>query len=130
LSLDNNKGEEMIKLFVDRDPAKVQPGWTHVSTASEAIQVLGSDEVKVISLDYDLGDEDTCGNGYDVLMWIEEQVNLADYEPPVIVVRTDNAGAKKRMQQAVLRIVQTFELQNANYGDDDDDEGGGPIQWQ
>lgn len=119
-----------MKLFVDRDAAKAPPGWTHVGSATEAINILDTDEVRVLSLDYELADDSRDGTGYDVLLWIEEQVNLAGYEPPSIAIHTDNPAAKKRMQSAVDKIVRTYELSGYGYDDDDDDGFGGPAQWQ
>jgi hypothetical protein len=48
---------------------------------------LKENKVEEISLDHDLGD-DQKGTGYDVLLWIEEQVFLKGYVPPKISVRS------------------------------------------
>jgi hypothetical protein len=44
-----------------------------VQTAHEAIEILKSGNVRLISLDHDLGDEALVGSGYDVAKWIEEK---------------------------------------------------------
>ena len=44
----------------------------HVRTAADAINVLATGGVRVISLDHDLGEEKN-GTGYDVAKWIEEK---------------------------------------------------------
>lgn len=56
-----------------RPPSKY---WTPCKTASEAIQLLKTGSVTRISFDHDLGDEETCGSGYDVAKYIEELVCL------------------------------------------------------
>jgi hypothetical protein len=44
----------------------------HVKTAAEAIALLRRGDVRLISLDHDLGDA-ANGTGYDVARWIEER---------------------------------------------------------
>jgi len=88
----------------DCRPAPV--GWVRVKTAPSAITVLRNCEVSHLSLDHDLGEEPGIGNGYDVLLWIEEEVAYNEsYQPPeVITVHSDNAGARPRMFAAIESI--------------------------
>jgi hypothetical protein len=54
----------------------------------------------------DLGD-DIRGTGYDVLIWIEEQVMSNGFVPPsVIKVHSANPVAKARMEQAIDSIFR------------------------
>lgn len=60
----------------DKRPMPYDFGWDcderiAVQTASEAIKVLATGNVDLISLDHDLGDETKTGNGYQVACYIE-----------------------------------------------------------
>ncbi len=57
-----------------------------------------------LSLDHDLGD-DTHGTGYDVVLWIEEQVATTDFEPPEIVVHSANVSARAKMEAGIRNIL-------------------------
>ena len=63
-----------IRVFLDDDVREAPAGWTRAYTAREAIALLEAGGVVEISLDHDLGDEATCGTGYEVACWIEEAV--------------------------------------------------------
>jgi len=69
----------------------------------EVIQQLQTGQVTHLSLDHDLGD-DQRGDGYDVLLWIEEAVALRDFQPPQIFLHTQNSAAEPRMQAALDSI--------------------------
>lgn len=63
----------------------------------------------MLSLDHDLGDD--AGNGYDVLLWIEEKTALDEtYHPPIsLAVHSDNAGARGKMLQAIEAISRLYD---------------------
>lgn len=55
--------------------------------------------VSLISLDHDLGDGRMTG--YDVLVWIEEQVMLHEAKPPMCMkIHTQNPVGRDRMNSA------------------------------
>ena len=92
-----------MKLYLDdkRDPPA---GWVKVMCAKSAIAFLKSNSnITHISLDHDLGD-DSKGTGYDVLLWIEEQTAILNYEPPEILIHTANPSARIKMESAVESI--------------------------
>jgi hypothetical protein len=61
-----------INLWLD-DKRPMPNGYDlHVYTAQDAIDVLKTGNVNMISLDHDLGDEKKVGSGYQVACWIEE----------------------------------------------------------
>jgi hypothetical protein len=110
-----------VKIWLDdtRDPAEALPfqgwwrgrsdldQWVWVKTAPEAIAHLEAGVVDEVSLDHDLGKEETpgVGEGYDVLLWIENRVAFDDaYLPPVMHVHSGNQPAHERMQRAVDAI--------------------------
>lgn len=73
-------------------------------TAPETIEALRRGDVTELSLDHDLGDAPGVGNGYDVLLWIEEQVVFHGFSPPRLSVHSANPAARPRMEAAVASI--------------------------
>ena len=92
-----------MKVFLD-DVRAAPEGWTLVRTAREAIAALKTGAVTELSLDHDLGGDDTIGTGHDVLVWIEEAVALRGFEPPSLFVHSANPVGRQRMQQAIESI--------------------------
>ena len=70
-----------MKVFLD-DVRAAPAEWILVKWPNEAIRFLKSGKVSEISLDHDLGDDER-GTGYDVLLWIEEQVITKGFKPPI-----------------------------------------------
>src|SRR5262245_5344262 len=94
----------MMKVWLD-DLRPAPSGWIHVRTTDEAIDLLDQGVVEEISLDHDLGPEDSCHNGYDVLLHIELCVHDGCHTPPNhIYVHSANPPARKRMEAAVEKI--------------------------
>ncbi len=91
-----------MRVYLD-DGREAPAGWTRTRTVEETIDWLERGEVTHLSLDHDLGD-DTKGTGYDVLLWIERQVQLWDYKPPLITIHSENASARVKMKLAVEAI--------------------------
>jgi len=95
-----------MKVYLD-DERETPPGWMRVYWPDEAIDLLKRGEVNEISLDHDL-DDDERGTGYDVLLWIEEQVFHHNFKPPIIHVHSANASAREKMESAVRTIQKLF----------------------
>jgi hypothetical protein len=92
-----------IRVWLD-DVREAPAGWTRAYTAREAIGLLEAGGVVEISLDHDLGDEATCGTGYQVATWIEEAVATQGFEPPTIAIHSANVVGRERMQRAIDAI--------------------------
>ncbi len=92
-----------MKIYLD-DEREAPEGWMRTYTPAATIKMLRSGRVTHLSLDHDLGFEDTIGTGYDVLLWLEEQVMLHGFTPPEITVHSANAGARPKMEQAIEAI--------------------------
>lgn len=93
-----------MKIFLD-DERKSPAGWEKTRFPELMIHFLDKYEVKEISLDHDLGDDEFIGTGYDVLLWIEEKVyNDENYNPPKINIHTANSSARIKMEMAVKNI--------------------------
>lgn len=81
-----------------------------MKTPHEVIALLKTGAVEELSLDHDLGidvggDEQT---GYDVLLWIEEQIGTgaATFTLPLLHVHSANPPAHDRMAKAIRAIRQ------------------------
>ncbi len=72
----------MSRLWVD-DLRPAPAGWTWAKSSTEAIELLTTAEFAAISLDHDLGGDDTTRP---VVLWLCEH----DRWPPVVHVHTAN----------------------------------------
>lgn len=71
-------------------------------TAAEAIAMLETGKVEMISFDHDLGPE-TAGTGYDVARWIEEQAHTnPDFMVPEWLVHSANPVGAGNIHRAML----------------------------
>jgi len=103
----------MIKIWLD-DRRPAPNGWISCRWPEEVIEHLKTGKVEEISLDHDLDDLHVVGQGYcpsikertgyDVLIWIEEQVITGGFVPPKIRIHTANFSARKKMLAAVASI--------------------------
>ena len=91
-----------MKVFLD-DERNPPDGWILVRWPQDAIDLLRAGKVTEISLDHDLGDDDH-GTGNDVILWIEEQVAVNDFDPPKISVHSANPSARKKMEAGINAI--------------------------
>lgn len=90
-----------MKIYLD-DERKTPKGWIRTYGVKETIDLLKTNKVKEISLDHDLGKENE--NGYDVLLWIEEELYFKRLNPLKIHIHTANLSARKKMELAVKNI--------------------------
>ena len=91
-----------MKVYLD-DERTAPDGWITVRWPFEAIALMEKYAVTEISLDHDLGN-DTKGTGYDIILWIEEQVASNNYVPPEIKVHSANISARKKMEAGIKSI--------------------------
>jgi hypothetical protein len=92
-----------MKIYLD-DERVTPEGWIRTYTPDETISLLKGGNVEELSLDHDLGDDEAIGTGYDVLLWIEEQVYTQNYIPPRMKVHSANSSAKEKMLAAIDNI--------------------------
>lgn len=94
-----------MKVYLD-DERVAPEGWTQCRTPSKAIALLQTGQVDELSLDHDLGllGADREETGYDVLLWVEQQVVSTGFVPPVMHVHSANPVARRRMLQAIESI--------------------------
>jgi hypothetical protein len=93
-----------MKIYLD-DERQTPDGWVRCYWPQEVIELLKNNEVEVVSLDHDLGDDEK-GTGYDVILWIEQEVFLTGYQPPKIVVHSANSSAKQKMENGIKTIMR------------------------
>ena len=91
-----------LKVYLD-DERETPNGWRRVYWPDEAIELLETGQVKEISLDHDLGDDER-GTGYDVVLWIEEAVATRAFAPPTISVHSANSSAREKMERGIAAI--------------------------
>lgn len=87
-----------MKVWLD-DLRPAPDGWLRVKTVNHAINLLQTNKVTEISLDHDLGYADKK-TGYDVMLWIEEQVIKNNFTAPKIRIHTANSSAREKMKLA------------------------------
>jgi len=97
-----------MKVYLD-DERTTPEGWYRVYEPFQAISLLETGMVEEISLDHDLGDDKLIGTGYDVILWIEEQVVINNFKPPIILVHTANSSARDKMMSGVEQIRKLYE---------------------
>ncbi len=93
-----------MKVYLD-DERIAPDGWVQVLWPDEAIKLLQMGYVTHLSLGHDLSD-DRRGTGYDVLLWLEQEVDLNGFLPPEITIHTANPAARERMLAAVNSIIK------------------------
>lgn len=106
-----------IKVYLD-DTRLTPHGWVHARWPEDVIKLLKEGNVEEISLDHDLCDplvegQGYCSSarertGYDVLIWIEEQVINSNFIPPKINIHTANSSARQKMQLAKESIEKAY----------------------
>lgn len=95
-----------MKIYLD-DVRTPPEGYTLVRDAHSAIDIITDawDMISEISLDHDLGDEATCGSGYQVVCEIEDFVyNTRPSHLPYIHVHSANPIGRRRMEFAIRNI--------------------------
>ncbi len=91
-----------MKVYLD-DQRAAPAAWVQARWPEDAIALLAQGDVEELSLDHDLGD-DQRGTGYDVLLWIEQQVACAGFVPPRMRVHSANPAGRARMEMAIAAI--------------------------
>lgn len=92
-----------MKVYLD-DEREAPEGWYRCYWPDQVIRLLKKLCVTHLSLDHDLGDDEK-GTGYDVLLWLEEQVVTKGFPPPKhITVHSANVSAREKMQKAIENI--------------------------
>ena len=116
--------DNRLKVYLD-DERSAPEGWVRVKTPAQAIALLETGQVSQLSLDHDLGDDEGIGTGYDVVLWMEEQVygeshypmaptdalpcvgdNFGQFRvPDVVKVHSANVSARVKMEQGIKKIL-------------------------
>lgn len=95
-----------MKVYLDdvRNPKRdYGDDWIWVQTYQEAINLLKTGQVEMISLDHDLGTKYT---GYDVAKWIEEQVLQHQIPCPQVYCHSQNPVGKERIDQVICNLIR------------------------
>jgi hypothetical protein len=94
-----------LKVWLD-DVRAPEPDWVWVKTPDAAIELLETGEVEEISLDHDLGFDESGAErtGYEVVLWVEEAVALRGFTPPEMTVRSANPPGHQRLLRGIEAI--------------------------
>jgi hypothetical protein len=97
-----------VKVWFDDRRPRPDESWVWLRTPDELIETLKTGGVEQLSLDHDLGlvADGRESTGYDVLLWIEEQVATQGFDPPsLITVHSANVGRPEngRAIEAIYR---------------------------
>ncbi len=123
-----------MNVYLD-DMRKPPSGWYLSTSVAETIRLLEQGVIDKLSLDHDLGACEVCmqgksieqwmiednfesmpncehvGTGYDVLLWIEEEVYTRGFGPPDINIHTANPVARTKMEAALKKILSMLDNQ-------------------
>jgi hypothetical protein len=92
-----------MKIYLD-DVRPTREGFVRCFWPDEVIELLKTREVRVLSLDHDLGD-DARGTGYDVLLWLEGEMHEDETFPlPVILVHSANPVGRQKMAVVIDKL--------------------------
>lgn len=97
-----------MQVFLDDERAPPH-GWIHVKTPEEAIELLKTNNVDMISLDHDLGLEPDTRNGYQVVLYIEEAADNGTLNPLEWNVHTANASVRQKMIQGLENATRSWQ---------------------
>ena len=103
-------------LWLDDDDERVRlPIFGNFAKTSQVcIEILKNNKIEYISLDHDLGDAKLVGEGYDVILWIEEALYTnacgeTDYFiPSYYNVHSLNGPASERMFVALEYLQEVY----------------------
>lgn len=91
-----------MRVWLD-DERPAPKGWVSCRWPEEVIALLEQGEVRELSLDHDLGDDERTG--YDVVLWLEERVFTDNsFVPPATKVHSANTSAAAKMRAGILAI--------------------------
>lgn len=93
-----------MKVFLD-DERPTPAGWHRCYTVKETQEVLLTRQVRVLSLDNDLGDLDPATEGYNIINWLEELVyDDPTFPVPQILIHSSNAARATSMRLAAQKL--------------------------
>ena len=99
-----------MKLYLDDLRNPPDDSWTVVRTVEEAKDYLQQGVVEVLSLDHDLGtygDSNEDRTGYEVVKWLEEEVNHRRLIPPAeFKIHSANPVGRANMEAAIASIIR------------------------
>ena len=101
--VNQKEGLEMgksLKLWVDDERPMPEGFDLHVENADDAIQIVSTGKVSMISLDHDLGEKEN-GDGYEVAKFIEEAAYMGILNPMEMRVHSANPVGRKRIEMSI-----------------------------
>jgi hypothetical protein len=93
-----------MRVWLDDERPKPAGYDSHVKSAIEAIELLKTKTVTVISLDHDLGEGN--GSGYEVATFIERGAYEGTLPEIEVFIHSQNAVGVKNMRQAIAQAYR------------------------
>ena len=88
------------KLWVD-DIRTSPPGWIWAKNYDEAVEILDAENIDLLSLDHDLGDDEK-GTGYSIACFLEARLYLEGKQPPkTILIHSANPVGRSNIERAI-----------------------------
>lgn len=95
-----------MKVYLD-DERSAPSGWVLIKTVEECITLLKTGVIEALSLDHNLGYSINGKerSGYDVVLWMEEQIVTSAWTPPnIITVHSQNPVGAMRMWDGIATM--------------------------
>jgi len=92
--------KEFLRVWLDDERPMPVNFDLRVETAQEAIDMISSGRVSMISLDHDLGGEEN-GTGYEVAKFVEKGAFMGTIEPMEIRLHSANPVGRRNMQRCI-----------------------------
>jgi len=93
-----------MRVYLDdlRNPLE---GYTLVRNVEDCITLLEKNNVDILSLDHDLGENEK--DGYQVVLWLENKIyEEPQYVPPFVVTHSQNPVGRERIKAGAFKINQ------------------------
>lgn len=91
-----------MKIWLDDERTPPDNDWKWCKTVPEAIVLMTRDDIELISLDHDLGEEGVLATGYDFVKWMAENNRWPKYSP---LIHSANPVGRKNMQSVIDRYA-------------------------
>jgi hypothetical protein len=101
-------GRLRVRLDDDLADRPASAGWVHVTSAQDAIALIGTGRVVALELDHDLGDDERYGKGIHVLDYLaERQMNAGEdlWPREGILLHSANSSAVAQMGRLIERYA-------------------------
>lgn len=101
----------MKDVYLD-DERETPPGWHRCRYIHEVVALIKANDVRKLSLDHDLGDDEQgcrCKTGLDLVLWMVENNRWPREKPTVHSANPVGAEAMRRLIDKWFQLEYTYE---------------------